>query len=191
MPESRPILVEVDGTRAIVMGGVIQSMAIDQLLPSESYWHAMLPDRRPASVLLLGLGGGTLVHLLTRRFGPLRMVGVDASVPMVDLARTAFGLAELAHLEIVVADAFAFVATCADQFDDIYVDLFVGPEIARGVVARPFLRQLCRLLSPGGTVTFNLPLDRRNGQRLHRLRTVFGVVRPTIVGKNVVVSCRP
>lgn len=191
MAESQPILVEVDGMRAIVIGGVIQSVAVDQLPPVGSYWHAMLPDRRPANVLLLGLGGGTLAHLLTLRFGPLRIVGVDASASMVALARAAFGLDELAHLEIVVADAFAFVTSCVERFDQIYVDLFVGAEMARGVIARPFLRQLCRLLSPGGTVTFNLSHDRRSGERLHRLRTVFGVVRPTVVGKNVVVSCRP
>lgn len=191
MSDGQPILAEVDGTRAIVVEGVIQSVAVDRLTPAVSYWHAMLPDRRPASVLLLGLGGGTLVHLLTRRFGALRIVGVDASAAMVELARTEFGLAELTHVEIVIADAFAFVASCADRFDQIYVDLFDGPRLARGVVARPFLRQLCGLLSPGGTVTFNLPLDRRNHERLHRLRTVFGVVRPTVIEKNVVVSCRP
>ena len=191
IPAPEPQVIDVDGVQALVVGGTVQSIAVTPGAKVGSYWQAMLPDQRPTRVLLLGLGAGTLAHLLTQRFGAVPMVGVEVCPEVVALARAHFDLDRLAHLRVVVADAFAFVTTCTDCFDQIYVDLFVGKELARGVVARPFLRQLRRLAALRGTVTFNFFHDRRSGERLHRLRRVFSVVRPIEVGKNLVVWCRP
>jgi len=179
-----------DGGRlALLVDGVVQSVAVDGADLGESYWSAMVPDVRPRSALLLGLGAGTIARLLTDRFGPVPIVGVERDPAVVALGRAHFGL-DLPNLEVVVEDAFAFVDTCSQTFDLIGVDLYDGLVLARGTLAKPFLRRLRALLAPGGCVVLNLTLSRRLPRQLHRLSQVFHVARTVDAGFNVVVYCQ-
>jgi spermidine synthase len=181
-------MAEDEGQRALLVDGVVQSVAVEGPALGPGYWPAMLPDVRPRRALLLGLGGGTIAHLLVRRFGPLSLVGVEADAEVLALARAAFDLA-LPSLVVVEADALAYVASCGERFDYICVDLYRGAEIERGALARPFLRRLKTLLLPGGVAVFNLFQDRRTARRVHRLQQVFPWASAEAVGKNVVVRC--
>jgi hypothetical protein len=65
-----------NGRNVLRVGGVIQSVGVDAShIPD--VWDAMLPQERPASALILGLGGGTIATLMTRRWGPLPIIGVE------------------------------------------------------------------------------------------------------------------
>ena len=64
------------GRRALLVQGVVQSVALEGPGAREGYWGRMLPDVRPTRALILGYGGGTLAHLLHDRFGPLQIVVV-------------------------------------------------------------------------------------------------------------------
>ncbi|HLY32336.1 MAG TPA: hypothetical protein VKQ36_15010 [Ktedonobacterales bacterium] len=97
-----------DGHMVMRVGGVIQSVKVDERYIPD-VWDAMLPRRRPASALILGLGGGTIATLLTQRWGAFPTVGVERDPAVVALARHAFGLDALPHLRIVTDDAFNFV----------------------------------------------------------------------------------
>src|SRR5919205_297677 len=143
-----------EGQRALLVDGVVQSVAVDGPHLGPGYWPRMLPDVRPRRALLLGLGGGTIAHLLMRRFGPVPMVGVEADPEVLALARAEFGL-DLPSLTVVEGDALAYVAACAERFDYVCVDLYRGAELERGVLARPVLRGIKRLLTPGGIAVFN------------------------------------
>jgi spermidine synthase len=156
---ARPVVVADGGRVELLVGGVVQSIDIESAAGRE-YWPAMLPDRRPGRSLLLGAGGGTLAALLLRRFGRTRVIAVDDDPRVVALGRERFYL-ELPGVEVVIADAFAFVAACRGRFDYIAVDLFRGGERPRELLGRPFLRALTRLATPGATVAFNLFRDRR------------------------------
>jgi len=180
---------EDEGRLALLVDGVVQSVAVDDSTASFDCWAAQVPDARPRRALILGLGGGTVAQLITRRFGPVPTVGVERDAEVVELARTRLGL-DLPNVSIVVADAFAYVAQCADRFDLICVDLYLGGQMERAALNKPFLRQLARLLSPIGTVVFNLFRERRTSQRLSRLQQFFRIVKTLEVGKNVVVHCR-
>jgi spermidine synthase len=146
----------------------------------------MLPDGPPRDALLLGLGGGTIAHLLVGAFGPLPIVGVDDDPAVLALGRTHFGL-DLPSLQIVAADAFAYAADCSRRFDLVCVDLFRDGHIPARVCAPGFLADVRRLLRPGGTATFNLERDRRAAGRLRQLARYFVVVRRILVGFNLVV----
>jgi len=149
----------------------------------------MLPDHPPASALLLGLGGGTIAHLLVRRFGPIALIGVEDSQTILDFA-SEFEL-ETLPLRVVLCDAFAFVHGCKERFDYIAVDLYRGNHLVRGVLALPFLRALAARLQPGGTVAYNLFSDDVFAARVARLERVFDRVRVTEVGANAVFLGRP
>lgn len=186
----RRLRVGNDGRRrALLVDGVILSVAVEGDLPPSGYWAAMLPEGTPASALLLGLGGGTLAHLLNRRYPDIQMVGVDVDAEVVEFALRHFRLG-LPNLEVVVGDAFDYVACCDRAFDYVAVDLFTGYDFQRGALAKPFLRRLKWIVGAGGEVVFNLFRDRRTEQHLARIERVLRVLRVDEVGKNVVAHCR-
>ena len=187
-PRARAEVIDDGGRPALAIDGAVQSVAVGAGAAPGGYWPAMLPDRAPRDALLLGLGGGTLVHLLMGTFGALPIIGVDDDPAVVELGRAHFGL-DLPNLEIVVTDAYAYAATCSRRFDLICVDLYRDGEIPARACASPFLAALRRILRPGGRATFNLARDRRAGNRLRQLAGHFVVERRILVGFNLVVHC--
>ena len=198
-----------DGLLALQIGGVTQSISVPDAASaadgagpaSVGYWARMLPPECPASALLLGLGGGTTAALLARRCPGVRMLGVERDAEVLALSREAFGLDTLPGLEVVEADAFAWVAAQFDEdgalspdaarFDLICVDLFEGGRLVAGTLATPFLRQLAALVAPGGIVTSNLMVTGRTPEQLHRLRRVFHIERELRLHGNLVVHLIP
>lgn len=184
-----PHIGEDEGRRALIVDGVVQSIAMEDACGEMDVWRAQVPDTRLTRALILGLGGGTVAQLLTRRFGPLPIVGVERDPTVVDLARSHLGL-DLPNLTIVLADAFTFVQECRERFDLICVDLYRGGLMERRALSKPFLRDLERLLAPSGTAVFNLFREQRTSQRLVRLEQFFRVAKTVEVGRNVIAHCR-
>ncbi len=170
------------------MDGVVISVEYRGGPPPSGYWVAMLPNGSPRSALLLGLGGGTLAHLLAHRYPSIEMVGVDTDVEVVEFARMHFDLA-MPNLKIVLGDAFEYVARCERAFDFVAVDLFAGYDLQRMVLSKPFLRKLNEIVE-SGEIVFNLFRDRRTEKNLERIERVLKVLRIDEVGKNVVAHYR-
>ncbi|HEX9036735.1 MAG TPA: methyltransferase domain-containing protein [Ktedonobacterales bacterium] len=152
---ARPVAHIEDGRKVLRVGGIIQSVEINERHVPD-VWDAMLPNVRPANALILGLGGGSIATLMTGRWGPLPITGIERDPEVVRLARAEFGLDRLDNLSIVTADAFAWVHSCAGTFDAVCVDLFHAGKLAHGALGPNFLRDLRRVLAPGGELTYNL-----------------------------------
>jgi spermidine synthase len=181
---------EDEGQIALLADGVVQSVLVEDGPLGPGYWPLMLPETRPNHALILGLGGGTIAHLLTRRFGPVAITGVECDPRVVRLARSAFGLDTL-NIEIIEADAFQFVTEASGLYGYIAVDLFAADTIPRQAFARPFLKRIRALLSPGGLAAINFFRDRRTAERVRRIEQVFPRVEIVDSRKNVVARCRP
>jgi spermidine synthase len=177
------------GRAALLVDGVVQSISPEDGLSVGGYWAAMLPDQRPAQVLILGLGGGTLASLMQARWGAPRIVGVDDDEAILRVAQHA-GWLPTGGLEIVMRDAFEFVQTCHERFDYIAVDLFRGPRMPGRVFGKPFLRRLRSLLEPRGWLAVNLFRDRWQADRVSRIALFFEIRAEVAVGGNVVVHAR-
>ena len=177
---------EDEGRRALLVDGVVQSVAVEDA-EAGGYWAAMLPDVRPRRALVLGLGGGTIVHLLRRRFGPFAVVGLETDPEVLALARAEFGL-DWPELQVRIEDAFAYVAACRERFDYVCVDLYRGNRAERGVLSRPFLRGLKALARPGAEIALNLFFDRRAASAVQRIGRVLTVRAAQRIGKNLVVK---
>src|SRR5918911_1004314 len=89
---SRARIGEDDGRRALLVDGVVQSVEVEAGRQVDGYWAALLPSVRPRRALVLGLGGGRVVPLLHRRFGPTAVVGVEADAAGVGPAPAGPGL---------------------------------------------------------------------------------------------------
>lgn len=184
----RPVVALESGRKVLRVGGVIQSIHVDEGYAPD-IWDAMIPRRRPQNALILGLGGGTIATLLTRRWGPLPIIGVECDPAVVWLARHEFGLAELDNVRVVVEDAFSYVRRCDELFDTICVDLYTAGKMAHGIFANAFLQRINRLLAPGGTATFNLWRSPHLPDQLRRLRRALDVRDIAEAEDNLVVHC--
>jgi len=181
---------EDEGQIALLIDGVVQSVVVGDGPLGPGYWPLMLPDVRPRAALILGLGGGTLVHLLTRRFPGIRITGVEHEPAVIRIARGAFGL-DTPALDIVEADAFVFVAEAAGPYDYVAVDLWADGAIPIAIFQKPFLRRVRELLTPGGVAAINFFKDRRAASRLRRIEAMFPRVEVRQSRENFVVLCRP
>jgi len=184
----RPAVQVEDGRVVLRVGGVIQSVAVDERYESD-VWDAMLPQERPSSVLILGLGGGTIAQFLTQRWGPLPITGVERDPAIALIARRAFGLEQLPHVRIVVADAFEFVRDCRDRYDLICVDLYIAGTMAHGVLDPAFLRDIARLLAPDGTAAFNFWSGPYLADQIRRLGRVLCIRDRRSASDNVIIIC--
>jgi spermidine synthase len=124
---------------------------------AEALRHVGLRHRPPRSVLLLGLGAGSVVALLRRELGiAAPIVAVELDPEVVRLATEHFGLRRWRDLEVVVGDAHAFVASDRRQFDLVVVDVFLDATVPAPFRQRPFLVAVRERLTPGGQALFNL-----------------------------------
>lgn len=115
-------------------------------------------DGPPRRVLLLGLGGGTVVRQLVRVSPGTHVTGVDLDPAMADWART-----KLAHepvqLTVHVADAYRHLALDPRHYDVVIDDVYVAGATD---VRRPqpvdaiLVAALRRRLASGGVLVINL-----------------------------------
>jgi len=145
----KPELRRAHGWDALVVDGVVQSIAPLSGLTDGGYWRQMVPDEKPDRVLILGYGGGTLSGMLHQKFGrQLPVLGIDWSPETVALGWRVTGD------EVVFADAIDWVANCTERYDYVAVDLYEGGAIEPRVCSRSFARDVVRLCS--GLLVVNL-----------------------------------
>jgi spermidine synthase len=145
----------IDGTFASwwtpgseVTGGVWDALAAPVLL---------LPPARRRSLLVLGLGGGSVARVLRALAPDARIIGVERDRGVLRAARRGLGLDALG-VEVVEADARAYLARLRRRFDLIVEDLFVGSgrEVHKPEwLAGPTLAQFAQRLAPGGLLVSN------------------------------------
>jgi spermidine synthase len=118
--------------------------------------HLDTPGSPPASVLLLGLGGGSVPRILREELGvkaPITAVEIDPA--MVALARTHFGLDRCTDLNVIIGDATIQVHAITARYDLVLVDLFDDLDLARGVDSRSFMHGLRDRCAENGIVCVN------------------------------------
>jgi spermidine synthase len=134
-------------------------------------------------VLIVGLGGGGMVHFL-RRFDPTVRVDVVEIDPLVvRLADEYFGVRSGGSVNVVTADGLEFIAEANKKYDVIYMDAFLKPSgetDATGVPlelrTREFYQQMQSKLKPGGLVVFNINPHPELTDDVRVIRSAFGRV---------------
>jgi spermidine synthase len=112
------------------------------------------------SILVLGLGGGSVVDSLRNRFGYLgRITAVEIDPVVIRIAKEEFNIVPDAHFEIIEDDAYIFVTYTKETFDVVIVDLFIDDKVPPQFYSWHFCDSLKRVCAPGGQVVFNLGLS--------------------------------
>ncbi|MGI8552685.1 MAG: spermidine synthase [Dehalococcoidia bacterium] len=171
------------------VNGVVQSILPNNLEELRGYWPAMLPDRAPEHALILGLGCGTLVHLLRHRFGSLQITGIDDDERVLSIGREAFGLTE-ELVTAIHADAASYLGSCRERYDLVLVDLFRGESLPAELMSRAFPSFLCSVLTPGGRLVWNIHRDRRGAVLRRRMQRRLRPERTVVTGLNLILHLR-
>ncbi|MHA6278655.1 spermidine synthase [Salinimicrobium sp. CAU 1759] len=111
---------------------------------------------RAAPVLVLGLGGGSVIPLLRKKYnyyGKITAVEIDQTI--IEIAINEFGIEAHHPLELVCADAEAYVSSTPEKFGLIIIDLFLDLEVPGQFFSEGFWKDLAGLLQPDGKILFN------------------------------------
>lgn len=119
------------------------------------------------SVLLLGLGGGSVIETLRNDFDYKKsVVAVDIDEKIIDIARNEFNLKDDKHLEIHCRDAFVFMQNNGRKFDLIIIDLFIDTEVPTPFLTIPFWENVLNAASGKGNILFNATLGQTKSRAL-------------------------
>lgn len=126
-----------------------------------------LPDR--PRVLILGLGGGTMVQLAQQVLRPRRITAVERDPVVVQVAREFMGLDGIPGLRVVVGDVHTALTELerGEDFDLIIEDVFYrGFPDEPDAFIRSYIGDLARVLSDRGALVFNRWFRDRSGRPL-------------------------
>ncbi len=151
-------MIESSGVRRLVVEGITQSRTLDKKGKTGFYWDAFsenLPNLSLDSrILILGLGAGTSAKILTNKFGPVPIDGVEIDPMIVELGKKYFYLNE-PNIKVFTKDAREYVRKLNGKYDVIYVDLFHGDKTPKFLSEKPFLVKIKEHLNLGGVVVIN------------------------------------
>jgi spermidine synthase len=183
--------------RLISSGDILSIYPLDgdwSRLEPEYWWHALVMGGLPARprALLVGLGGGTQVHLLGRLARPRAVTLIERDPLIVRVACDWFGLRRLGGLEFLVGPAERIVpwlARVGRRFDFVMEDAAYAAPPEHGL---PLAEALVDLVAPGGRLVINRHRRSDGGAVAARMRPRFRQVRLRRVrreGENVLVCC--
>ncbi|MBX3110722.1 MAG: hypothetical protein KF857_01830 [Fimbriimonadaceae bacterium] len=153
----------VEFGRMLLLDGHIQLATRDEHAYHEALVQVpLLSVREPKTALVVGGGDGGVVREICRHDSVHRVDMVEIDGQVVELAKKhlpslSAGAFDDPRVNLVVGDAFPWVAACEHQYDLVVVDATDTYEDEEGELSemlftQPFYRDCLRLLAPGGFV---------------------------------------
>lgn len=118
----------------------------------------LVMDKAPKSILIIGLGGGTMSNTLHQLYPEARIENVEIDPAVIKVARKYFGFFENDIVTSKVQDGRIYIKRAGikkQQFDWIILDAFNGDYIPEHLLTREFLQEAKNLLSPKGVLSAN------------------------------------
>lgn len=119
---------------------------------------ALYANPEPSSVLIIGLGGGTIPRALQQVVPNVRIDVVEIDPAVVNVAKKYFGFAENGRVRAIEADGRVFVKRALREgrrYDLVMLDAFDHEYIPEHLLTREFLTEVKSLLTPDGVLAAN------------------------------------
>lgn len=147
---NRDIRVVVEnGKKKLLVNGIQQSGPGVQKFWDFAFTHLPLPHTA-YSILVFGVGGGTVFKKLHQIYPHAAITGVDIDSVIGNIAKEYFQVND----EIMISDAKRFKTK--KKYDLVIVDLYIGRDIPHFESSESFVRNLKKI---GKTVVFNFLHD--------------------------------
>lgn len=155
----------------------------------DNLFKKMRPDKNK-SWLVLGLATGTVAKIISKKFAPQKIVGVEIDPEMIRIGKKFFDLNKIPNLEIINKDA-EHLAFSIKHFDFVLVDMYLGDKMPNFVYSENFLQKVKR---NGQVAVFNhLFFDDEKRANAEKLIKSLGKIYPKIelvrILTNVLVIC--
>lgn len=121
-------------------------------------FSGLLLNPEPKSILILGLGGGTLSNTFNQLFPTAKIDNVEIDPAVVNVAKNYFGFKESQQVRNVEQDGRIFIKRALlkkQQYDWIILDAYNGDYIPEHLMTQEFLQEVKSLLSTNGVLSAN------------------------------------
>ena len=152
------------GVRTLHIGSDTVQSAMRLARPNDlelSYTRSMMAfllfHSDPRTVLMIGLGGGSLAKFVHQRLPAVRTVAVEINSRVVTVARQYFGLPdEDERLNVIVGDGSAYLANGTAHVDVVMVDGYDAHSQVAEVATPAFYSDCFNALNKNGVLVVNL-----------------------------------
>lgn len=164
------------GKKILYSANATQSFDTLQELFQKIFPQIGLPQNPPNKVLLLGLGGGSVVTILRDELlldAPIDAIELDPVI--IEIAHKHYNIDRYKNLNITQADAYEYVQnTKLAGYDLIVADLFADNLVPPQFFDEVFNASLINLLSPSGKLVFNIMVENKDYEgRLKKLMAFY------------------
>jgi len=135
---------------------------------------------RPKQVLIVGLGGGAMIHFYEHYDKEVKVDAVEIDEKVVELADKYFDVRTRDKTKIVTEDAFKYLKTNRTIYDVIYMDAFLKPSEETDATGQPlrlktvaFYKGLRAQLAAEGIVVINLNIHPHTNDDLAAIRSAY------------------
>ena len=158
------------GQRKLLVNGSVQSGRYVRSLWKRAFKVFGIPKNKQWNIILvLGVGGGTVIELLHSQFPNALITGVDIDRLIIDIAKKYFLHGDTPYLHLVTADAKKYMQKSSSTYDCIVIDIFTGNAIPQFVKTNSFITYCKQRLSPKGVICINYLQDREYGEKSDEL----------------------
>ncbi len=175
----------------VTTGGLTQSGGLIKELWEKTLKRIKIYDLRFKSWLILGLATGTLAKIISAKYSPSKIVGVELDPAMIRIGQKYFGLDNISNLQIIKDDAKKYVFQTKERFEIVIVDLYVGDQLPKFVYTPKFIRCVKTI---GDVAVFNHLFyddDKRSKARLlsGRVASIFSQIQLIRELTNLLIIC--
>lgn len=160
------LVIDVGKTRKLSVNGIVQSVNSDSPVSDKMYWGRAVEGYKDffpevSNMLILGMGGGTLLHLFARAFPGIHMTAVELDPEMVRIAEEYFGVKDVPNVHVIIGDALKVLASPESynvpyySFDSVFIDIYVGDKYPDLGETGTFISGLKKVVKKEGWVVFN------------------------------------
>lgn len=134
----------------------------------------LLLNPAPESILMIGLGGGSMLKYLRHHLPGADITAVEIHQGVIDLRQDFHIPPDDDRLRIICADGAQFVASPPRRYDVILVDGFTGEGMPAALCSRVFYQRCQQALTPKGLLVANVQADSEEERQVtKRLAKVF------------------
>lgn len=154
------IVKELLGKTVVRVGGIAQSGGIVEKIWQKILSNIKYPISNINSVLVLGLGCGTVAEIINQKWPEAAIAGIEIDPEVIKIGRKYFELDKIKNLSIINEDAVWWIASklsliSKNKYDLILVDLYRGQEFPKEAESEEFIDGLEKLLNKDGLIIFN------------------------------------
>ncbi len=160
---ARPFVIEDEGKRSLYFTrAFIQSemRMADPFALEFAYTRKMMGFlfflEAPREILLLGLGGGSLVRYCRRHLPGARITAVEIDPDVIAFREQFLLPPDDANFRVVRADAAGHLAQCDTQPEVVLIDAFDRDGVAPSLCTREFYESVHEAMAAGGVMVANL-----------------------------------